>query len=73
MSTLSVPLNPTLEAFIESMVKAGRGHNKSAVVRNALEKYAEDEAVEAVMRSMREVKAGKALGGDLDDLATLFT
>ncbi|MBI2550789.1 type II toxin-antitoxin system ParD family antitoxin [Candidatus Uhrbacteria bacterium] len=69
MSTISVPLTPPLEQFINSMIKTGRASNKAEVVRRALVKMAEDEAVEAVMRSMREVKAGKILRGNLDELA----
>lgn len=69
MSTLSVPVTPKLEEFIDSMVKRGRAPNKAAVVRQALAKFAEDEAVETVMQSMREAKAGKILRGNLDEIA----
>lgn len=72
MSTLSVPLDAQLEAFIDSMVKSGRSANKAAVVRQALKKMAEDEAVEAVMQGMRELREGKILSGDLDELAKQF-
>lgn len=70
MSTLSVPLTPTLEAFIDSLIKQGRAPNKAEVVRQALVKFAEDEAVATVMQSMREVKEGKILSGNLDDIAS---
>lgn len=68
MSTLSVPLTPQLEAFINSMVKSGRYSNKAIVVRQAIKKMSEDEAVEAVLRSMQEFKEGKILRGDLREL-----
>jgi putative addiction module CopG family antidote len=69
MSTLSVPLNPTLETFINDMVKSGRAANKADVVRRALLKLAEDEAVGAVLRSEQELREGKILRGDLNELA----
>ena len=70
MSTLSVPLDAQLETFIDSMVKSGRYSNKAVVVRQALKKMSEDEAVEAVLRSMQEAKEGKILRGDLTELMT---
>lgn len=72
MSTLSVPIPPTLELFIEDMIRRGIAPNKAEVVRQALVRYAEDQAVETVMQAMREVEAGKVLKGDLDELAKLM-
>ena len=69
MSTLSVPLPSALESFIDEMVLRGKAANKADVVRQALARYAEDQAVEEVMQSMRELKEGKILRGDLDELA----
>ena len=69
MSTVSVPLTPPLETFIDEMIRIGFGSNKADVVRRALDKCREDQAVEAVMRSMQEVRDGKILRGDLDELA----
>lgn len=68
MSTLSVPLTPSLEAFILSMIQSGRAVNKADVVRKALIKMAEDEAVQNVLDAMQELKDGKILRGNLDDL-----
>lgn len=68
MSTLSVPIPQDLEAFIDGMVRGGWAPNKAEVVRQALTKYAEDQAVEMIMRSMREYQEGKVLEGDLDEL-----
>lgn len=68
MSTLSVPIPQNLEAFIEDAIRRGIASNKAEVVRQALVRYAEDQAVEAVMQSMREAKDGKILRGDLDEL-----
>ena len=68
MSTLSVPLTQTLEAFINEMVRRGVATNKAEVVRQALVRFAEDQAVEAVLRSEQEAREGKILRGDLRDL-----
>ena len=68
MSTLSVPLSSHLEAFINDMVRRGIAPNKAEVVRQALARYAEDQAVEVVLRSEQEAREGKILRGDLDDL-----
>lgn len=64
MSTLSVPLTPKLELEIEKMVKNGVASNKAAVVRRAIEKLAEDEAVNAVLIAQNE----PTLRGDLRKL-----
>lgn len=69
MSTLSVPLNPKLEEFIDSFVKKGRAANKAEVVRQALRLLEEDDAVADVLRAQQEIREGKALYGDLRMLA----
>jgi len=65
MSTISVPLTQPLEAFIERAVKRGTASTKAEVVRQALSRYAEEEAVEAVLRARQEFKDGKEIRGDL--------
>jgi putative addiction module CopG family antidote len=69
MSTLSVPLNPALEEFIDSFVKKGRASNKAEVVRQALRLLSEEEAVTDVLKAQQEIRAGKILRGDLHNLA----
>ena len=68
MSTLSVPLPANLENFINDMILRGIAPTKAEVVRQALVRYAEDQAVETVMQGMREIQKGKILHGDLDEL-----
>ena len=68
MSTLSVPLNAEHEAFIESYIKSGKAENKAQVVRRALTRMSEEEAVNAVLEAERELGAGKVLRGDLREL-----
>jgi len=69
MSTLSVPLTPSLEIFITNMVKQGKAENKAQVVRQALRRFEEEEAVNSLLQARREVREGKVLYGDLDELA----
>ncbi len=64
MSTLSVPLTPKLEEFIKSQVKSGRAANKADVVRRALISFSEEDAVQEVLKAMRE----PLLRGDIRDL-----
>lgn len=64
MSTLSVPLTPKLEEFINDQVKSGRAASKADVVRRALVSFSEEEAVQEVLNAMRE----PLIRGDLRQL-----
>jgi putative addiction module CopG family antidote len=68
MTTLSVPISSELESFIESQIKSGESPNKAAVVRKALMRLAEEEAIRAVLMSEQEVREGKVLKGDLREI-----
>ena len=68
MSTLSIPVTAEQEAFIEAYIKAGNADNKAEVVRKALNRFAEDEAVNVVLQAEKELREGKALYGDLREL-----
>lgn len=72
MSTLSVPLSAELEEMLLDMVKNGVAANKAAVARKAIEKLAEEEAINAVLQSEKEIAEGKLLHGDLDELMKMF-
>ena len=72
MSTLSVPLTPKLEAFINDQVASGRAANKADVVRRALTAMTEEEAVQAVLLAQEEISLGKGLTGDLRELMKHF-
>lgn len=69
MSTLSVPLTPIIEQMIERLVADGVSDSKAGVVRKAVVKYIEDQAVFAVLEAEQEINDGKILTGDLDELA----
>ncbi|HAZ16780.1 MAG: hypothetical protein UV70_C0007G0003 [Parcubacteria group bacterium GW2011_GWA2_43_13] len=73
MSTLSIPLTPQLETFIDEQVRLGRAANKADVVRKALRLFAEEEAVAQVLRAEQEVREGKLLSGDIKELVKKFS
>jgi putative addiction module CopG family antidote len=72
MSTISVPLPPNLEEFIEKQIREGKAENKAQVVRQALRRMSEEEAIEAVLRAEREVGEGKVYRGDLRKIMKKF-
>lgn len=72
MTTLSVPLPAHLEELVKKLAKQ-HGSNKAAVVRYALERLAEEEAVAAVLKAEQELGEGKILRGDLRKLAKRFS
>jgi len=63
MSTLSVPLTPELEKQLMHLVESS-GLSKADVTRQALKRYAEEEAVAEVLRACKE----PTLYGNLEDL-----
>jgi len=69
MSLLSVPLTPELEQTINRLVKDGVASNKAALVRKAIEFFAEEQAVNEVLQAEKELKEGRILRGDLKELA----
>ena len=68
MTTLSVPIPANLEKFINRQIKEGRGANKADVVRRAIIRLSEEEAINAVLTSEQEARDGKILRGDLREL-----
>ena len=72
MSTISVPIPSFLEEFIKQMVESGHAANKADLVRRALIRYREDEAINSVLRAEQEIREGKILEGDLDLLAKKY-
>ena len=64
MSTISVPLSAELENSLNSLVESGYGSNKADVIRRALKKADEDEAVNRILRAEQE----PSLKGDLREL-----
>ncbi len=64
MTTISVPLSAELLHRLDAFIVQGGAQNKAAAMRTALEKYLEEQAVEAVLKAERE----PTLHGDLEDL-----
>jgi Arc/MetJ-type ribon-helix-helix transcriptional regulator len=69
MTTISVPLPIDLEEKLNNLIKSGYGSNKADVVRRAITRLAEEEAVQNVLRAQQEISSGKGLRGDLRKLA----
>jgi Arc/MetJ-type ribon-helix-helix transcriptional regulator len=65
MATISVPLSPKLQESLDALVTGGTGSSRADVMRRALERLAEEEAINAVLQAEREVAEGKILRGDL--------
>lgn len=55
MSVLSVKLSPKLEHMMQNMISDGIASNKAALVRKAIERLAEAEAVNVVLRAEKEL------------------
>jgi Arc/MetJ-type ribon-helix-helix transcriptional regulator len=68
MTTISLPLATHLEEAINNLVKKGFGTNKADVIRKAITRLLEDEAVMAVLVAEQEASEGKVLNGDLKTL-----
>lgn len=66
---LSVPLTPELSKMVDKLVKDGVATNKADLARKAIERLAEEHAIQVVLDAEKELADGKLLKGDLDDLA----
>jgi predicted transcriptional regulator len=58
MTTVTVPLSSELVEHLDTLV-AEHGSNRAAVMRKALERLAEEEAINAILQSQREIAGGK--------------
>ena len=72
MSTLSVPLTPRLEKFIEEFIEEGGAETKAEVARLALLKLERDNAVARVLKAQKDALEGKVFKGDLRELIKKF-
>lgn len=68
MATISVPLSAELEQQLDTLVSEGAGSNRADVMRKALASFAEEEAINAVLKAEREVSQGKILRGTARDI-----
>lgn len=65
MTTVSVPLNKKQEDALDTLVAQGVADNRAALMRKALEKLAEDEAIRAVLEAEQEIADGKIISTDV--------
>lgn len=65
MTTITVPLTAELMKLISDLIADGKAANKADLVRRALKKFAEDQAVADVLEARNEPR----LKGNLRDLA----
>ncbi|MFA6158103.1 MAG: hypothetical protein WC763_00540 [Candidatus Paceibacterota bacterium] len=72
MTTITIPINDSLNDFVNEQVRIGNASSKADLVRRAIQKMKEDEFVQMVLAAKREIKDGKILKGDLDQLAKGF-
>lgn len=72
MTTISIPLNIELNDFINEQVRLGNASSKAEFIRRAIIKFKEDEFIKSILNAKQEIKDGKALRGDLDELAKGF-
>lgn len=70
MTIISVPLNGDQERLLNTLVATGSGANRADVMRRALEYFAEDEAVRAVLESQQEAREEKIVRGPIDETLT---
>ena len=65
---MSIPITNEQERFINQLVKSGKAANKAHAVRYALQRLAEEEAVNVVLQAEREIHEGRGVRGDLKKL-----
>lgn len=72
MTTVSIPLSSKLNDYVNEQVRLGKASSKAELIRRALIEYKESEFVKTIRQAEQEVRDGKALTGDLDELAKGF-
>lgn len=72
MTTVTIPLNEKLNNFINEQVRIGNASSKADLIRRAIISFKENEFINSILKAKQEIKDGKALKGDLDELALGF-
>ncbi len=72
MTTISIPLNNELNEYVDEQVRLGKASSKAELIRRAIVKFKEDDFIHTILKAKQEIKEGKALEGNLDDLAKGF-
>ena len=68
MATISVPLSPKQQKYLDELVDKGVSSSRAGVLRKALDKLVEEEAINAVLQAEREISLGKGMRGNLKAL-----
>ena len=66
MNNVSVPLPNNMITNINNLIKKGVASSKAELIRMAISKFIEEQAVNAVLNAEKDPN----LAGDLDDLTT---
>lgn len=72
MTTISIPITSELNSFIDEQVRLGNASSKAELIRRAIIKFKEDAFINSILKAKQEVRDGKALSGDIDELAKGF-
>ncbi len=67
-----MPVSDVQLGIINDIVKSGRAASKAHAMRMAIDLLAREEAIASIRRSQQEIREGKILKGDLDELAKLI-
>ena len=65
MTTITVPINSELEAFIDEELAQGTSETKAHLVRFALLRLRDERALARVREAENDIKAGRVYQGDL--------
>lgn len=68
MSTLSVPLTPELENFINNLISENKADSKAEIVRRALFHYQQELLLQEILQAENDIKNGDVYTGDLRSL-----
>lgn len=72
MTTITVPIDTGLQAFIESEIRAGTSDSKAHLVRYALGRLREERALARLQEAETDIKEGRVYQGDLKKLLKKF-
>ncbi len=72
MTTISIPITPELNEFINEQVRLGKASSKAELIRRAIIKFKEEVFIQSILEAQEDVKRGRVFTGDLDKLAEGF-
>ncbi|MDO8430728.1 MAG: hypothetical protein Q7S72_01955 [Candidatus Taylorbacteria bacterium] len=72
MTTISIPISNELNNFIDEQVRLGNASSKAELIRRAIIRFKEGAFIATIVNAKQEIRDGKALSGDLDELAKGF-